>query len=272
MDSTLDLPARTTRPRTTGLTMMLDGGIPTRQFTDIIETWHPHVDLVKFGWGTALVTPHLEAKLEVLRAFGIDYFFGGTLFEKYLAQDRFDDYVEMCEQARCPCVEVSNGTIPMSSTAKAGYIRRLAERFTVLAEIGYKQADRDATLRPRDWVRSAHEDLAAGAAIVITETRESGTTGLARPDGTLKLEVLEALLDSGIRPGDLLFEAPSKSLQSSLISRLGPNVNLGNVAPTDLAALETLRLGLRSDTLLTMEETSFDEEKACYTGRFRASA
>lgn len=267
MDSTLRLPARGDRPRERGLTMMIDGGVASGQFRDIVETWHPYLDLVKFGWGTALVTPNLEAKLDTLRRFDIDYFFGGTLFEKYVIQGRFEDFVELCRQARCRYVEVSNGTIPMANHEKASYISKLANEFHVLAEIGYKQTDRDALMRPRDWVRCAHEDLHAGARMVITETRESGTTGLARSDGTLKLEVLEALLDSGLQPNDLLFEAPSKNLQSSLISRIGSDVNLGNVAPTDLAALETLRLGLRSDTLMC-----FEPEKAARNGALRATA
>lgn len=267
MDSTLQLPARSSRPRRTGLTMMIDSGLAMGQFRDVVETWHPYLDVVKFGWSTALVTPRIEDKFAILREFGVDYFFGGTLFEKYLAQNRLTDFRRLCASARCRYVEVSNGTLPMSNTEKSSYVRKLAGEFTVLSEIGYKQADRDALLRPRDWVRWAHEDLDAGAHMVITETRESGTTGLARSDGTLKLEVLEALLDSGLAARDLFFEAPNKQLQSSLISRVGPDVNLGNVAPSDLAALETLRVGLRSDTLLC-----FEPETAWNTGRLRATA
>lgn len=253
MLTTLDLPARATKPRATGLTMVIDGGLPLRAFRDVVDSWAPYVDLVKFGWGTAVVSPQLPEKLAALRSAGIDYFFGGTLFEKHVSQDRFEDFRRLCARARCRYVEVSNGTLPMTNTEKAAYVRKLATDFTVLSEVGFKDSDRDATLRPRDWARFAHEDLDAGAALVITEARESGTTGLARGDGSLRGDILNALLDSGLQSDELLFEAPTKGLQTHLIQRLGPDVNLGNIAPADIAALETLRLGLRGDTMLAFE-------------------
>jgi phosphosulfolactate synthase len=248
--TTLDLPARASKPRSRGLTMIIDSGLPLRAFYDVVESWSPYIDLVKFGWGTAVVSPHLPEKLAALRSVGIDYFFGGTLFEKHLSQDRFDEFRRLCARARCRYVEVSNGTLPISNTEKAEYVRALAGDFTVLSEVGFKQTFRDATLRPNDWADFAHQDLDAGASLVITESRESGTTGIARADGTCRTDVLDALFGSGLRPADLLFEAPTKSLQTHLIERVGSDVNLGNIAPADVASLETLRLGLRADTML----------------------
>lgn len=253
MLTTLDLPPRATKPRASGLTMVIDGGLPLGAFRDVIDSWAPYVDLVKFGWGTAVVSPHLPEKLAALRAAGVDYFFGGTLFEKHLSQDRFDDFRRLCTRARCRYVEVSNGTLPISNAEKGRYIRTLARDFAVLSEVGFKQDYRDATLRPRDWAQFAQEDLAAGARLVITESRESGTTGLARGDGSLRGDVLDALLGCGVSPEQLLFEAPTKGLQTNLIERVGANVNLGNVAPADIASLETLRLGLRGDTMLLFD-------------------
>ena len=250
MRTHLELPERSCKPRETGLTMVIDSGLPLHAFTDVVSTWASQIDLVKFGWGTAVVSPHLDTKLAVLRDAEVDYFFGGTLFELHLLQNRFDDYRRWCSQARCRYVEVSNGTLPISNTEKAAYVRKLAADFRVLSEVGFKQPDRDATLHPQDWARCAHEDMDAGAALVITESRESGTTGLANADGTLRPDVLAALLDSGLRPEQLLFEAPTKTMQTQLVRRLGPDVNLGNIAPHDIAAVETLRLGLRADTML----------------------
>jgi phosphosulfolactate synthase len=251
--TTLDLPARASKPRSTGLTMVIDSGLPLRAFYDVVESWSPYVDLVKFGWGTAVVSPQLPEKLAALRSAGIDYFFGGTLFEKHLTQDRFDDFRRLCARARCRYVEVSNGTLPISNAEKATYVHALASDFSVLSEVGFKQAYRDATLRPQDWARFAHEDLDAGASLVITESRESGTTGIARGDGTCRTDVLDALFGSGLDADELLFEAPTKELQTQLIARVGADVNLGNIAPNDIASLETLRLGLRGDTMLMFE-------------------
>jgi phosphosulfolactate synthase len=249
--STLDLPARTARPRTVGLTMAIDNGLPVGAFRDAVESAGDLVDLVKFGWGTALVTPRFDEKLACLREAGIDWFLGGTLFEKHVAQGRVEDYRRLCHQLGCRHVEISNGTVPLEEARKAEYVARFAEEFTVLSEVGAKSAEGNERLRPRDWARQVRTDLAHGARWVITEARESGTTGIAGSDGAPRADVLEALRESGVDPAVLLFEAPTKALQTQFVLRFGPDVNLGNVAPADLVALETLRLGLRSDTMLT---------------------
>ena len=267
MLTTLDLPARASKPRPTGLTMVIDSGLPLRAFYDVVESWSPYIDLVKFGWATAVISRQLPEKLAALRNVGIDYFFGGTLFEKHLSQNRFEDFRRLCSRARCRYVEVSNGTLPISNAEKAHYVHALTAEFTVLSEVGFKQTFRDATLRPADWAKFAHEDLAAGASLVITESRESGTTGIARGDGTCRGDVLDALFGSGLLPEQLLFEAPTKSLQTHLIGRVGSDVNLGNIAPADVASLETLRLGLRGDTMLL-----FDTASAHQSGPVRAIA
>ena len=248
MHTELDLPSRCTKPRTAGLTMVIDGGLPTGQFRDVMTSHADLVDLVKFGWGTAVVTAQLDAKIATLQQLGIGFFFGGTLLEKHVAQGRFPEYVRLLRDHECAYVEVSDGTLPMRPGEKASYIRRLAGEFTVLAEVGYKQVDRNDAFTPADWARCALEDLAAGASYVITESREAGNTGIASTDGCCRDEVVDALLGAGIRPGRLLFEAPTKQLQTHFVERLGPDVNLGNIAPADVVGLETLRLGLRADT------------------------
>jgi len=253
----LTLPERAVKPRTSGLTMVIDGGIPLGQFTDLIEFGADYIDYVKFGWGTSLVTNCLRAKISVLSARGIDFYFGGTLFEKFALQDRFEDYRRFCDEHSCRHVEVSNGTIEMSNAEKAGYIRKLAPDFTVVSEVGFKDPGRSEMLPPSEWVAAIKEDLDAGASLVTLEARESGKSGICRPDGELRYGLIEDVLQltqhGGIGIDSLLFEAPTTALQTHMITRIGPNVNLGNVPAAGVIGLETLRLGLRADTLTAFE-------------------
>jgi len=243
------LPGRATKPRSTGLTMVIDGGIPLRLFTDIVSSTPEYIDFVKFGWGTAVVTGGIQAKIDVLRAHDIGFYLGGTLFEKYVMQERFDDYKRFCVELVCEHVEVSNGTIMMSNAEKASYIRKLAGDFTVVSEVGFKDPDRSEQLPPSKWVEYINEDLAAGAKLVTLEARESGKSGICRPDGALRFGLIEDVLSAGIADDNLLFEAPSTALQTYFITRIGTDVNLGNVPASAVIGLETLRLGLRADTL-----------------------
>ena len=254
MDSLfLELPHREAKPRSRGLTMVIDNGVPHRAFADAMETNAPYIDVVKFGWGTALVTPDIERKMERLRDLGIGYYFGGTLFEKFVKQDRFESFMTLCRLCDCTYVEVSDGTIDMTGEEKAGYIKALAEEFTVFSEVGYKDAGRSSTLTPGQLVDAIRSDLDAGAVKVITEARESGRSGICTPDGRPREDLLDAVLASGVDVDALLFEAPNKELQTHFVKLVGPNVNLGNIAPNDVIGLETLRLGLRSDTLMYFE-------------------
>jgi phosphosulfolactate synthase len=246
----LDLPARQAKPRQTGLTMVIDPGVPTRLFEDLIESQGELIDFIKFGWGTALVTPDLGRKVACLHRHRVDFFFGGTLFEKFLLQGRFDGFRALCRRHGVRHVEVSNGTIPLSNTEKARWISALAGEFEVLSEVGFKDPCRSAELEPAEWARCIREDLDAGSRLVITESRESGKSGICTPDGKPREDVVTALLSSSLDPARIVFEAPTKDLQTYFIRRIGPVVNLGNVAVADVIPLETLRLGLRADTLL----------------------
>ena len=251
--STLTLPKRAAKPRTSGLTMVIDGGLPLGMFTDVIALGADYIDYVKFGWGTSVVTGCLGEKISVLEGHGVDYYFGGTLFEKFVLQGRFDDYRRFCAEYGCRHVEVSNGTIEMSNAEKAGYIRKLAPDFTIVSEVGFKDPGRSEMLPPSEWVASIKEDIDAGASIVTLEARESGKSGICRPDGELRYGLIEDVLHADIGLDKLLFEAPTTALQTHMISRIGPDANLGNVPATGVIGLETLRLGLRSDTLTTFE-------------------
>lgn len=256
MPEPLDLPSRPQKPRASGLTMVIDNGLPGHYFADAIEGAARYIDIVKFGWGTALVTDHLRDKIDCLHDHGIRFCFGGTLFEKFLVQHRFESFLEFCHTWGCDLVEISNGTIPLSNTEKAAYIRKSADQFPVVSEVGLKDAVASESLTATDWIDSIGEDLDAGAAIVIAEARESGKSGICRPDGQLRTDVVEQILASGVELDHMLFEAPTKDLQVKFVTMLGPNVNLGNVAPADVIGLETLRLGLRADTLLHFEAAS----------------
>lgn len=249
--SPLTLPERPSKPREAGITMMIDPGLPLGYFTDVMESSGEYIDYVKFGWGTALAS-EIEPKLEVLRDNGIQFGFGGTLFEKFVFQDRFDDFRNLCATVGCDVVEVSNGTIDLPNTAKASYIRKLAYEFPVVSEVGFKDPDRSERLGAPSWIDAIEEDLEAGARLVITESRESGRSGTCLPDGRLRVGLIEELLHA-IGPERLVFEAPTAALQSYFVTRVGPEVNLGNVGAADVVSLETLRLGLRSDTLTLFE-------------------
>jgi phosphosulfolactate synthase len=253
MPSSLALPSRTSKPRKYGLTVVIDNGAPTGLFADAVKSAAGYIDYVKFGWGTALVTADLNTKTALLEELGIGFFFGGTLFEKFVAQNRFDDYLGFCAAQRCPAIEISNGTISLDSADKQRLIAKAAEDFTVFAEVGYKDPDRSQSLASESWVEFIYRDYVAGASYVIAEARETGSSGISHPDGRPRVDLVEEILANGPDPAHLIFEAPTKALQTFFVTRLGANVNLGNIGLQGVLATETLRLGLRSDTLLHFE-------------------
>ena len=250
--TTLELPARATKPRGTGLTMVVDGGTPLGVLRDTVASAGEYLDFVKFGWGTAVVSRELGAKIELLRANDIDFYFGGTLFEKHVLQGRFDDFRQLCREWSCHYVEVSNGTIEMTNLEKTGYVRKLAGEFAVISEVGFKDSVRSDLLMPRRWIEYVEDDLAAGAQLVTLEARESGSSGICRGDGQLRVGLVEEIV-SELPVDHLLFEAPTTALQAHMVRRVGPDVNLGNIPPGGVLSLETLRLGLRADTLIEFE-------------------
>ena len=260
----LIFPARSVKPRTRGLSIFIDNGLPTHYFEDVVESAEQYIDMVKFGWGTSVVSDHLERKIACLQRCGVDYFFGGTLFEKFYSQRQLVAFVEYCRRYSCRYVEISNGTIQLSNTDKARVITDLSREFLVISEVGYKDSLASQMLSPSSWIEYIHQDLAAGAVKTITEARESGTSGICRPNGEPRYGLIEEIIESDIDTDDLIFEAPNKALQTYFIQRLGPNVNLGNIAFADAIALETLRLGLRSDTLLAFDRPEDEMRSSRY--------
>jgi phosphosulfolactate synthase len=243
----LDLPERTVKPRDRGVTHILDRGLSVGDVDGLIEVAGDYVDLVKLGWGTAVVSGNLEAKLARYREHGVPVVLGGTLTELALVQDRLDPLLSWMSKLGLAHVEVSDGTITMGHDEKLELIERLARDFTVLSEVGSK--DDTKIMAPYRWVEQITAELEAGAWKVITEARESGTSGIYRHDGEVRMGLIDEIVHQ-VPPGRLLFEAPRKDQQVWFIRRLGANVNLGNVSPDDALSLETMRLGLRADTAL----------------------
>lgn len=238
-----------------GITAILDSGVPYRLFSDYIESNHPLITTVKFGWGTSIANLDLvKKKVALLKEYQLDFHLGGTLFEKSVLEGEFNDFLRFCDSLQCPIVEISNGTIDISNSEKAQYIELAKKHFRVYSEVGFKDVQRSLELNPKSWIECIHEDLDAGAERVITEARESGKSGVCRENGELRFGLISEILESGIKPTELVFEAPNKTLQTYFIKLIGKNVNLANINFADIIPLETLRLGLRSDTLL-MEQS-----------------
>jgi len=240
------LPDRPEKPRERGLTHMLDKGLSPREIENILDVAAEIVDLVKLGWGTAVVTPNLEPKLDLYRDANIPFFFGGTLFEAYFLRDQIDDYRQLLDDLNVHHVEISAGSISMAHEDKLGFIELFAKDFTVLSEVGSK--DTSNIMPPYRWVEAMQSELEAGSWKVIAEARETGTAGLFRPNGEVRTGLVEEIL-ARVDPQDIIFEAPNKTQQAWLIKQQGANVNLGNIHPEEVLPLETLRRGLRGDTL-----------------------
>lgn len=242
----LDLPERPRKPRSTGLTHVLDRGVDAATAQAVLAARGELIDIWKVGWGTAYIDRALPAKLAMLADHDVNACLGGTLLELAWMRGRTAQLLAWAGEIGCPCIEVSRGTVEMALPDKHRLIRTAAENFTVYAEVGSKRED--VTMPPAEWADEAVADLAAGASLVIAEGRASGTVGIYRPSGEVREEIVDALVAAtGI--GSVLFEAPRMSQQAWFIRVFGPDVNLGNIAPEEAISTETLRLGLRSDTM-----------------------
>jgi phosphosulfolactate synthase len=231
-------------PRSGGLTHVLDKGLGPRAWEDVLETSGVYIDIVKLGWGTAYVTPNLRRKLDVLS--GKPVVIGGTFFEVVYVKNKVDQYKRWLTDLGLTHVEISDGTVEIPREEKLELIADLARDFTVLSEVGSK--DSDVNFAPYLWVQWIKEELEAGAWKVITEARESGTAGIFRPSGEMRTGLIDEIVNE-VAVADLIFEAPTKGSQAWFVKEFGAEVNLGNIPPDEVIPLETLRLGLRGDTL-----------------------
>ncbi len=241
------VPERPEKPRETGLTMMMDKGLSVRESENFVEGNAPFTDIVKLGFGTSLLVPNLESKLNIYREAELNPYFGGTLFEAFVIRGLFDDFRRFLDRYGLEYVEVSDGTITLPHAEKLEYIRTLAKDFVVLSEVGSKVANN--IIPNSEWISMMKSELEAGAHKVIAEARESGTTGIFNSDGSANLKLIQDIR-THVDSDNIIWEAPQKPQQVWFIKQFGPNVNLGNIAHNEIIPLETLRLGLRGDTLL----------------------
>ncbi len=239
------IPDRNQKPRTSGITMVMDKGLSVEEAKNFLSVSHPHVDIIKLGFGTSFVTPNLKEKLEVYRSYNIPIYFGGTLFEAFLVRNQFDDYIAVCKDFGISYMEVSDGSITIPHAEKCGYIEKLTKHGTVLSEVGSKDAAH--IIPPYKWIELMRAELNAGATYVIAEAREAGNVGIYRGSGEVREGLVQEILTQ--IPGEkIIWEAPQKAQQLYFIELLGANVNLGNIAPTEVIPMETMRIGLRGDT------------------------
>lgn len=239
------IPERLPKPRTNGLTMVMDKGLSLDEVSNFLSVNSPHVDIVKLGFGTSFVTPNLREKIELYQKNNIPIYFGGTLFEAFLIRNQFNDYIEVLKDYKIEYAEVSDGSIIIPHSEKCGYIEKLTKHCNVLSEVGSKDATN--IMAPYKWIELMKAELEAGASYVIAEAREAGNVGIYRGSGEVREGLVQEILTQ-IPAEKIIWEAPQKSQQLYFLELIGCNVNLGNIAPNEVIPLESMRIGLRGDT------------------------
>jgi phosphosulfolactate synthase len=239
------MPDRPLKPRDSGITMVMDKGLSIREAEDFMSVGNEYTDYVKLGFGTSLITPGFEKKIALYKQAGVIPYFGGTLFEAFIIRNMFNEFVDFLDKNEVDMVEVSDGSYDIDHKRKLEYINKLAQRGTVISEVGSKK--KDIIYTPDEWVAMMRAELLAGSVKVIAEARESGTTGIYNEDGSVNNEIISAISEH-VKLENVIWEAPLKSQQVWFIKHFGANVNLGNIAPNEIIPLESLRLGLRGDT------------------------
>jgi phosphosulfolactate synthase len=242
----LDLPSRSAKPRRFGVSHVLDNGLSVAEVEQRLAVAATSIDIWKLGWGTAYVDPTVGSKVRLLAEHGVLACTGGTLLEIAWREGAANRLMDWAAEAGFQCMEVSCGSVPISREVKSLMIDTVSQQFTVLAEVGSK--DPAAPVTPEAWAAEAAADREAGAQWVVTEGRESGTVGLFDPGGRVRAEVADAVV-AAVGPETVLFEAPRRAQQAWLVNHYGANVNLGNISPGEILAVECLRLGLRTDTI-----------------------
>ena len=239
------MPERLAKPRTKGITMVMDKGLSIPEVEQFLSISDPHVDIVKLGFGTSYVTPNLRKKIEVYLSHDMPIYFGGTLFEAFLVRNQIEDYIAICKDYGIKHMEVSDGSITIPHAEKCGYIEKLTKYGTVLSEVGSKDAAH--IIPPYKWIELMRSELSAGATYVIAEAREAGNVGIYRGSGEVREGLVQEILTQ-IPEEKIIWEAPQKVQQLYFIELIGCNVNLGNIAPGEVIPLEAMRVGLRGDT------------------------
>lgn len=241
------MPERTARPRTNGLTMIMDKGLGLDEVRNFLSTSLPYVDIVKLGFGTSYVTSNLKEKLAIYKEHNVPVYFGGTLFEAFIIRDQFQDYIDALKEYGIDHVEVSDGSMDIDHKEKCKYISELAKHATVLSEVGSKDAAH--IIPPYKWIELMRAELEAGSSYVIAEAREAGNVGIYRGSGEVREGLVQEILTQ-IPSEKIIWEAPQKAQQVYFMELCGCNVNLGNIAPNEVIPLEATRVGLRGDTFM----------------------
>jgi phosphosulfolactate synthase len=251
------IPQRTERPRANGVTMVMDKGLSIRQAEDLLAAGSDHIDFIKLGFGTSVVTKNLKEKIKLYKDAGMKVYLGGTLLEAFIIRNKFEGYLKSISDLGLNCAEVSDGSITLDHDKKCDYIHRLAKDFTVLSEVGSKEEG--VIIHPARWISMMQSELEAGAFKVIAEARESGTVGIFHKNGSAHTILINRIVNK-VKIENIIWETPQKSQQVYFIKLFGANVNLGNIGPDDVISLETLRLGLRGDTFFTFLPETMKQE------------
>lgn len=241
------IPERTKKPRSYGLTMVTDKGLSAGDTENFLSVSAEYVDLAKLAFGTPVVTGQLKEKLEVYRSYNVPVYLGGLLFEAFIIRNQFEEYLRIIEEFNITYTEVSDGSVSITHAEKCGYIEKLSKYGVVMGEIGSRDKDREHVTPPYKWIELIEEELAAGASYIIAESRETGTVGIYRDSGEVREGLIQEIL-TRIPHEKIIWEAPKKDQQLYFLGLLGCNANLGNIAPGDVIALEAMRVGLRSDS------------------------
>ena len=239
------IPERPSKPRNSGLTMMMDKGLSIRQVEDFLSANADYTDIIKLGFGTSYLTKNLEQKIKLYKEAGMKIYLGGTLFEAFIVRGMFDDYMKLIDRLKLNCAEVSDGSIHMPHDQKCEYIHKLSKNYTVFSEVGSKEAG--LIIHPAMWVSMMNKELQAGSWKVIAEARESGNVGIYRGSGEVREGLVQEIL-TRIPAEKIIWEAPQKAQQLYFLELVGCNANLGNLAPNEVISLEAMRVGLRGDT------------------------
>ena len=252
------IPERPAKPRESGLTMMMDKGLSVQEAANFIESSGQFTDLVKFGFGTGLITDQVHKKIKLFREAGIRTYFGGTLFEAFIIRGLFDEYRKLIDKYGIDTAEISDGSMLLPHDEKLNYIRQLSTQVTVVSEVGSKVAG--VEIPNKKWIIMMKMELEAGSWKVIAEARESGNIGIYNKDGSANTGLIDDIVGH-VKVDNVIWEAPLKSQQTWFIKLLGANVNLGNIATQEVVALETLRLGLRGDTFFNFLPEKYQDKR-----------
>jgi len=241
------IPERTVSPREYGLTMINDKGLSVAEAKNLLSIASPYVDIAKLAFGTSFVSQDLGEKIKIYQAAGVKVYFGGLLFEAFVIRNQFPDFIDLMKKYDIDYVEVSDGSIDITHEEKCGYIEKLAKYGTVLSEVGSKDKDREHITPPYQWIKLMKAELEAGASYIVAEARETGTVGLYRNSGEVREGLVQEILTK-VPAEKIIWEAPQKDQQLYFLTLIGANANLGNINPSEVIALESMRIGLRGDS------------------------